>query len=368
MTTILKAVAYLCALSTTLQANDDDCVHPPVQEVIPGKSQDSIRSVFAPSVYDCAAECKLSPLCLFFTFDAEKRTCELLKKRNQRFAVDSGIFHSSRVENSFLQQRKEMSVILLTAACSCALPSTLQASDNDCVHPTVQEVLPVKSSDYIRSVIAPSMYDCAAECKLSRLCLFFTFDPKKRTCQLLKKRNQRFTVGSGIFFSSIQKWKMPLTGACRNASCSPVSQCTVGRNGHPLCLNDALIGMKCTRDNDCHVNMTSCFRGRCLCHPGYSHNIRRNSCDRDCQNYGDTMTPYIGISIRGHNTKILNWTSTMEMCMSACVQQTLLCKTIEFRRKPPKCQLSRMGYLDVTNEERLKGLQVWWFAVRKCQD
>ncbi|XP_067649014.1 uncharacterized protein [Haliotis asinina] len=258
-----------------------------------------------------------------------------------------------------------MSTILLTAACFCALPSRLQATDYDCVHPTVQEVLPVKAHDYIRSVIAPSVYDCAAECKLFPLCLYFTFDAEKRTCQFLKKRNQRFTVGSGIFFSSIKEWKMPLTGACRNASCSPNSQCI---EGHPLCLNDAVIGMTCTRDDDCHVNMTSCFRGRCLCHPGYSHNIRRNSCDRDCQNYGDTMTPYMGLGIIGHNTKILNVASTMEMCMSACVQQTFLCKTIEFRRMPPRCQLSQVGYLDVTDREREKGVEDWWFAVRKCKN
>ncbi|XP_067649016.1 uncharacterized protein [Haliotis asinina] len=264
-----------------------------------------------------------------------------------------------------------MSTVFVAVAYLCVLSTTLQESDDNCVHPKVEEVLPVTAHDYIRSVVAPSMYDCAAECKLSSRCLFFTFDHEECTCQILKKTNPSFTVGTGLFFSSIQEWKMPLTGACDMASCGPNSRCTEGRNGHPLCLNDdVLIGMKCTNDDDCHVNMTSCFRGRCLCHPGYSHNIRRNSCDRFCQRLGDSMTPYQGLGIKRHNVMAIETAKgkeALEMCMSACVHETAFkCKTIDFQRRPLRCFLSNVGYLDVEAKERERGLHGWWFAVRKC--
>ncbi|XP_071102932.1 uncharacterized protein [Haliotis cracherodii] len=268
-----------------------------------------------------------------------------------------------------VQQKSKMSTILLATACLCALSLTLQASDDDCVHPPVHEVAPGKNHDSIRSVGAPSMYDCAAECKLLPQCLAFTFDPEKRACQLLEKTNPSFTVGSGVFFSNIQDWKMPLTGACGEASCGPNSRCTVGRKGHPLCLS-SVIGMNCT--HDCYVTMTSCFLGQCLCHPGYSHNIRRNSCDRDCKSYGDTMTPYKGLAIAGYNRKVLKVVGgledAMKMCMSACVQETsFVCKTLDFCYKALECKLSSDGYLDVKERYREHGLSEWWLAVRKCQ-
>ncbi|XP_071102925.1 uncharacterized protein [Haliotis cracherodii] len=266
----------------------------------------------------------------------------------------------------------QMWTILVAIACLCALSLTLQASDDDCVHPPVHEVAPGKNHDYIRSVGAPSMYDCAAECKLLPPCLSFIFDPEKRACQLLKKTNPSFTVGSGIFLSNIQDWKMPLTGACGDASCGPNSRCTVGRYDQPLCVSYAVIGMNCTRDADCHVTMTSCFLGQCLCHPGYSHNIRRNSCDRDCKSYGDTMTPYKGLGIRDHNRKTLKVVGgledAMKMCMSACVEETsFVCKSVDYGRRYELCHLSSEGYLDVAAENRQRDLPGWWMAVRGCQ-
>ncbi|XP_067649015.1 uncharacterized protein [Haliotis asinina] len=268
-----------------------------------------------------------------------------------------------------LQKRTSMSFILVVAACLCALCLTLQASDGYCDHPTVQEVVPGKEHDYIQSVGSPSMYDCAAECQLSPQCMFFTFDPEKRACKLLRKTNPSFSVGTGIFLSNIQEWKMPLIGACRNASCGPSSRCILGRKGNTLC--SSYIGMVCTRDDDCTITRTKCFLGRCLCHPGYSHNIRTNSCDRDCKSYGDTMTPYKELAILGHNRKkfmILGKQDAMAKCMSACVQESsFICKTIDFRQVFPKCQLSSEGYLDVTAEERQRKQRNWWLAVRKCQ-
>ncbi|XP_046367208.2 uncharacterized protein LOC124142668 [Haliotis rufescens] len=266
----------------------------------------------------------------------------------------------------------QMWTIIAVTACLCAPSLTEQASDDGCVHPPVHEVVPGKDHDYIDSVGAPSMYDCAAECKLLPPCLSFTFDPEKRACQLLKKTTPSFTVRSGIFFSNIQDWKMPLTGACADASCGPNSQCTVGRYGQPLCVSYAAIGMNCTRDADCHVTMTLCFLGQCLCHPGYSHNIRRNSCDRECKRYGHTMTPYKELTTKGHNRKRIKVVGgledAMKMCVSACVEETsFVCKTVDFGRRHRLCLLSSEGYLDVTVRERERGQFGWWMAVRGCQ-
>ncbi|XP_067649018.1 uncharacterized protein [Haliotis asinina] len=268
-----------------------------------------------------------------------------------------------------------MSAILVAAVSLCVLSLALQASNDDCPHPPMREVVREKAHGYIRSVVAPSMYDCAAECKVSPLCLSFTFDPEKRTCQRLSqksvKTNVNFTVGSGVFFGNIQDWKMSLTGACGNVPCGANSRCTLGRYGQPLCELYDDIGVKCTRDDDCHTPMTSCFLGHCMCHPGYSHNITSNSCDRECKRYANTMTLYKDLTILGHNRKrvrhIGGLKDATKKCTKACMEETsFLCKTVDFRPYSV-CLLSSEGYLDVRAGERERDQSRWWMAVRRCQ-
>ncbi|XP_067649021.1 uncharacterized protein [Haliotis asinina] len=264
-----------------------------------------------------------------------------------------------------------MSAILVAAVSLCALSLALQASNDDCSHPPMHEVVLEKAHGYIHSVVAHSMYDCAAECKRSLLCLSFIFDLEKRTCEQLSVQTKvRFEVGSGVFFSSAHDWKMSLTGACGDASCGANSRCTLGRNGLPLCDIYDNIGMKCTRDDDCHTPMTFCFRGLCLCHPGYSHNITSNTCDRDCKRFGNTMTLYKGLGIKYHNRKRVlvfgEFEDAVKMCTTACVEETtFVCKTADLR--PPRgCYLSSDGYLDASPSERERNLSQWWMAVRTC--
>ncbi|XP_067648929.1 uncharacterized protein [Haliotis asinina] len=268
----------------------------------------------------------------------------------------------------------QMTTYLMPTACLCVISLTLQASGDDCVHPPVHEVVPMKDHDYIRSIPDSSIYECASECKLLPLCLSFTFDEEQRACQLRGKTEPALTVGSGVLFSNIQQWKMPMTGACSQTSCGLHSRCIVGRNGRPVCEDSsALIGMKCTNDADCPVSMTLCFHGRCLCNPGYSHNIRSNSCDRDCKNYGDTMTWYQGLSISGNNRKSADVHGDLEhakkMCMAACVQETsFICKTVDLGRSIFRdCCLSSKGYLDVSIEDRDSDEVFWILGVRGCQ-
>ncbi|XP_046565413.1 versican core protein-like [Haliotis rubra] len=88
------ATVCLCVIPLTLQEAGDDCV-PPVHEVVPMKDHDYIRAIAESSMFECAAECKLLPLCQAFTFDEEQRACQLRGKTESSIIVVSGVFFSN---------------------------------------------------------------------------------------------------------------------------------------------------------------------------------------------------------------------------------------------------------------------------------
>ncbi|XP_070178882.1 uncharacterized protein [Littorina saxatilis] len=67
-----------------------------------------------------------------------------------------------------------------------------------------------------------------------------------------------------------------------------------------VCKYDEWLNKPCLAQADCKVKMAECFKGRCLCTPGYYYSISGNTCVEECSpsNLADGFLVYLDSYLR----------------------------------------------------------------------
>ncbi|XP_067661144.1 uncharacterized protein [Haliotis asinina] len=209
---------------------------------------------------------------------------------------------------------------------------------------------------------------CNQKCVERGSCMSFAYAIDRLSCHLLYNDSVKRTTKDGYVVHP--KLRSQLS-ACSMAKCGFNTRCVERRRGGAACVKGYTDGSslesRCKMNSDCPGSMFVCFTMTCKCVPGYSFNPANNNCVRQCKVYGDGLTRYQGLGLKGYNDRAEN-TQNLKECSNMCIREKrFTCLTFEYLPKRGTCQISKFGYLDVEYSRRETGQEGWIFAVRNCE-
>ncbi|XP_048244654.1 uncharacterized protein LOC125376777 [Haliotis rufescens] len=123
----------------------------------------------------------------------------------------------------------------------------------------------------------------------------------------------------------------------------------------------------CVDDDDCYINGSLCYKGRCMCTPGLSYHKAGQACVRRCRVYGKIMSVYEELSITEHNDFVSQLTPNAKCIHKCTAEKSFLCLSVDMSSNGTTCLLSSSGYLDVSKSDRQSGDVGWLFGTRDCE-
>ncbi|KAK7107350.1 uncharacterized protein [Littorina saxatilis] len=96
-----------------------------------------------------------------------------------------------------------------------------------------------------------------------------------------------------------------------------------------VCRRNAWLEKPCAAPEDCKVKMSECFKGRCLCTPGFYYSIRSNTCVTQCSpsdlsdSYLTYLDSFLHSSLAYYEQESELTADSLQNCSALCLSQQL---------------------------------------------
>ncbi|KAL8568127.1 hypothetical protein ACOMHN_027650 [Nucella lapillus] len=191
-----------------------------------------------------------------------------------------------------------------------------------------------------------SAVECARLCAAETQCHTFTFTPTgSRSCRaydvVMTSESSSMSVKGAVSYQRVKE----------DAAEAP----------------ERVVWKTCVTNEECPAPQTQCFKGQCLCSPGYYFSMTRNACVDGCKDADlkDVFMKYQGSSIFGQGYIMSASQSTLPNCFSLC-RLTSTCSGLVFRANAFYCSLYTINTIPFLAEDWKDDTPDALFAQRVC--